>query len=168
MAVSSLITAGTRITAALIQSVAPLAVIKPSDETLNNSSTMQNDNDLVLPVIANASYLFSCYLDYEGQDGTMNAKWQWTVPASANLRYTAAYTNTSGTWTGGVTSNGSTVISARTSGAGTLYGASMTGSLVTAGSAGNLQLQWAQNTTTNNAPGVTVHAQSYLALWRIS
>ena len=161
-----LFTAGTRITAALLNSIAPLSVIKPSDQSVTSSTTLVNDSALFLPVVASATYLFDAYLDFEGAAiGTGDLKIEWTVPAGAALRFDLHGLNTasssfSSTFTDGVTT------ALGTTGAASLRGALMKGSLVMAATAGNLQLKWAQNTS--SATATIVHAQSYVALWRVT
>jgi len=160
--------AGQKLTAAALDSfAAPLAVIKPSDQSVTSSTTLVNDTALVVPVVASATYLFDCFLDYEG--GTLGAadlKISWSVPAGATLRYDQLYRNTSGnpvTWGEGTNGAGNTM---GTGGAGTRFAAIMKGSLVMSSTAGSLQLQWAQSTS--SATATIVHAQSFLALWRIT
>jgi hypothetical protein len=161
------IAAGGRILAADIRSVAPLAVIKGADETVTSSTTLQNDDALVLPVVANGTYIFWCYLDYEGgTQGSSDIKWQWAVPASATLRYWAGYIGTTGTLHGSATITGGTSVSAGTGGTSVLMGAFMKGTLIVSSTAGNIQLEWAQNTSSGT--GTIVHAQSELTLWRIT
>jgi len=157
------IVAGARITAAILQGIAPLAVIKGADQTLFSSTTLQNDSALIATLAANAGYMFACYLDFEGASGA-NLKWGWTVPSGCTMRYVAVYANTSGTATVAGETQASTP-AAQTTGAGNLQGLLMLGTVL-AGSGGTLQLQWAQNTT--NAVSNIVHAQSLLALWQIS
>ena len=170
MANASLIVAGSRITAALLQSVAPLAVIKGADETVTNSTALQNDNELFVTCAANATYVFDCYLDFEGAAVTTgDIQWQWSTPSGATLRYQPIYAVVGSglAISAGTTVTGATTVSAGTNGSGSLRGASMNGTLVMGSTAGNLQLKWAQNTA-NNSTGTTVHAQSYLALWRVT
>lgn len=166
MANAGLIVAGSRILASVMAQIAPQAVIKGADQSLASSTTMQNDNALFAAVIANATYLFLCYLDYEGgTQGSSDLKWQWNVPAGGTLRYAEIGNNLSGV-VQSPSLAGSTVWSAGTSGAGSLRGVLMAGSLIMSSTAGNIQLQWAQNTS--NATPTIVHAQSFLALWRIT
>ncbi len=159
------IQAGGRILASVVQGVAPLAVIKGADQTVTSSTTVVNDNALVLPVVANATYLFLCYLDYEGgTTGGSDLKWVWSVPSSGTLRYQRINFDPSNA-TQLSTLSGATTGTARTNGT-NLQGVTMFGSLIMSSTAGNLQLQWAQNSPSST--GTIVHAQSYLALWRIS
>lgn len=167
MANTSLIVAGSRITAALIQSVAPLCVIKAADQSLTSNTTLQNDNALTLPVVAGATYKFWCSLDYEGgTQGSSDIKWTWSLPASATLRYYAPRTTTAGAAAAGGEFTGAQTIAAGTGGTGNLFGTTMTGTLVVSSTAGSITLQWAQNTS--NGTATIVHAQSDLTLWRIT
>lgn len=160
------ILAGQRITADLIASIAPLAVIKPNDQSVTSSTVLVNDTSLVEAVDADATYLFACYLDYEGgTQGSSDIQWEWSGPSGYTLRY----------WSGHITTGGAFVMtsykgtdnpSAGSNGAGVIQGAFMFGTLVVASTAGNLQLQWAQNSS--SATPTIVHAQSCLALWRVS
>lgn len=161
-------TAGQKITAAQLNAFCvPLAVIKPGDQSLASSTTLQNDSALFVPVVASATYLFDCYLDYEGGTlGSSDLKWTWAVPAGAALRYCADWLSTGSTVQVGITHKDTDVLAAGTGGAASLFSVRMTGSLVMGVTAGNLQLQWAQNTS--NATATIVHAQSRLALWRVT
>lgn len=161
------INAGGRILAADVRSVAPLAVIKGADESVTSSTTVQNDDALFLPVVTNASYLMFCYLDYEGgTGGSSDLKLSWASPASSTVRCQKIHVDSSNATQVGVTDYTSLVVTARTAGAGNLQALSMIGTFVTTSTAGNLQLLWAQNTSSGTA--TIVHVQSYLALWRIS
>ena len=161
------INAGARITAAMMQGIAPLAVVKPSDESVTSSTTLQNDNDLVVAVSANASYLFYCYLDYEGgTGGSSDLKFEWVVPSGATLRFSLIGTDASNATLIATTKSDTTAYTLRSAGAATLQAATMVGTLVTSSSSGNLQLEWAQNTSSGTA--TKVHAQSFLSLWQVS
>ena len=61
-----LFTAGSRILAATLDQIAPLSAVKTSDESVTSSTALQNDNQLYVPLAANAYYAFECYLDDEG------------------------------------------------------------------------------------------------------
>lgn len=160
--------AGQKITAALLNSFcAPLEVIKPSDQSVTSSTVLVNDTALFAAVVASATYDFMLYLDFEG--GTLNAsdlKFQLTVPAGAALRAQRIYTTTAGAASVSNTITDGVTTVAGTNGAGVLQAALMEGSLVVGATQGNLQLQWAQNTS--SATATIVHAQSKLRLWRIT
>lgn len=164
---AGLIQAGQRITAVLLNSIGPLGVIKGADQSVTSSTALVNDNALTVPLVAGATYLFDCYLDYEGgTTGASDLKWQWSIPAGATMRYGADYPSTSGLAVTIGTNTAATVPHAGTNGAGTLMSARMKGSVTMSSTAGPLQLQWAQVTSSGTA--TIIHSQSYLALWRMS
>lgn len=162
------IQAGGRITAAMLQGIAPLAVIKGADESVTSSTTLQFDDALTLPIVANAQYLFDCYLNYEGGTaGSSDMQVVWSVPTLATLRYEPLYTSGGSlNISAGTTVTGSTTLTLATNGAGNLRGASFRGSLIVGSNAGNLSLRWAQNTSSGTA--TIMHAQSYLTLWQVA
>ena len=85
------ILAGQRITAALLNSMQPQTVIKPTDQSVTSSTTVVNDNDLVSAVLASATYIFTCYLDYEGgTTGSSDLKWVWSVPLASSWTISAS------------------------------------------------------------------------------
>lgn len=164
--------AGARLTAALLQGVAPDAVIKGADEQVLNSTTLQNDDALFLALPANTSWLFECFLDYEGAtQGSGDLKWQWTGPSGATLAMTYLFYPVSGGFGAnvnlGAVTGLSTARTTGTDGAGTKLGLIMRGTVVMGGTAGTLQFQWAQNTA-NNSVATIVHTGSYLSLWQVS
>lgn len=164
-----LIQAGQRITASLLNSIAPLEIIKGADQSLLNSTTLQNDNALAVPVIAGATYDFNAYLNYEGSaTGAGDLKFNWAIPVGANLRYTYQGVSTSGlAVVSGQTVRATTAIGVGTNGAAVLMGVDMDGTLIVGSAGGSLQLQWAQNTANNTTPTI-VHSQSKLKLIRNS
>lgn len=144
----------------------PAAAFKASDQSVTSSIAMVNDSDLVVTVLAGATYAFACYLDYEGgTQGSSDIRWQWVVPGGTVLRYQPQYQSTAGVLTGGTTALAGTVIIAGSSGAGVLCGATMIGTLAVSTTGGSLQLQWAQGTSSVTA--TIVHATSHLMLRRI-
>lgn len=163
---AGLVQAGSRITAALFASVAPLAVIKGADQTITSSTTFANDNALFVSVVANATYLVQLFIDYEGgTQGSSDIKWTFTGPSGWTMRYQGIYRDTSGT----VQANcftGASGPAAGTNGAATLRSVGILGTIVTSSTPGTVQLQWAQNTSSGT--GTIVHAQSSMQLWRIS
>ena len=172
MTAAGQIQAGSRITAAMLQGIAPLAVIKGADESITSSTTLQFDDALFLPIQANAQYIFDCYLLYEGGTaGSSDMRWTWSVPTGSTLRYQPIYANATSTLNAslGTSVAGSTLMSgtsgAGTNGAGNLRGLSMNGTLIVGSTPGNLSLEWAQNTS--SATPTIVHAQSYVTLWQV-
>lgn len=166
-----LIQAGQKTTASLLTALEVQAIIKPTDQQVSSATTgttFQNDTDLVLPVLANVKYLFDFYIDYEGgATGSSDLKLQWSVPVGATLRYGADYASPVGPLNPitGFTLRAADTIAAGTNGS-ALMAVRGKGSLVVSTTAGSIQLQWAQ--VTSSATPTIVHAQSYLALWEVT
>jgi len=143
--------------------------IKAADTSRTNN-TITNDPDLVLPVIANAVYRIDAWLDYNGQttgSGPGDFKMDWTIPAAASLTYARnGYINNSTNQVDTIVTDHSTVRSLGTFGTGTDISARPVGVIRTGANAGNLQLRWAQNTTT--ATATVLRANSYITLTRIA
>lgn len=157
--------AGMRATAGLVTSSEIASIVKTSDQSVTSSTVLVSDTQLQLPVLANASYIFGCYVDYEGAAiGTGDLKHQWAQPATSAIRFTQTYISTAGALGGGVTQLGGDVLTAGTAGAGVLRALVMDGSLVNGATPGNVVFTWAQNTS--SATATIVHAQSYLWLLR--
>lgn len=57
---------------------------KPADETVNNSNTLQNDDDLTFSVSANKEYAVWGVL-YINSPGNADMKFAWSLPAAATL-----------------------------------------------------------------------------------
>jgi hypothetical protein len=145
----------------------PLAVVKPGDESATSNTTLHNDAALVLPVAVSSAYEFSCYIFFQAFAGG-DIKWTWTGPAGITLVYDSLHNEGGGTLlnasatTYGLASAGQ----AAGGGAGVNEAIVMRGTCVTGGTAGNLQLQWAQQTS--SATATIVKANSHLVLRRIA
>lgn len=151
-----------------------LFVRKTANESVTSSATLQNDDHLLLQVAANATYLLELFLIYDG-DVTVGAgdiQIGFTFPAGATIDWTPG-----GITTGATTQSASVKLSHQSTGAGEGVGsvgtgagnrvvARATGILQVAGTAGTLQLQWAQ--LTSSATATTVLANSFLRLKRIT
>lgn len=144
----------------------PVAAVKPGDTSRTSTTALAADPDLVVAVAASQSYRVWCYLNYEGAAvGTGDLKWSFTVPAGATMRYQSISVNTAGTLSPlliGPTWNGASVNSAGTNSPGNPMSVTMHATLVVAGTAGNVTLTWAQNTS--SATSTTLHVQSALIL----
>lgn len=141
--------------------------IRTTDLSRASLTTLTADPTLVLPVIANASYWFFMYIDYEGgTQGSSDLKFNYTIPGSAFMRYQISAIATTGTIAATQTRLGSDTIAVGSSGAGVLMGVMGMGTLVNGAGSGNLTFNWAQNTS--NTTATTIHAQSAIALIRIS
>src|ERR1700719_4406248 len=125
------------------------AVTKAADESVTSSTTLQNDNELLLPVVASAAWNFNCTLVYEGGAvGASDLKIQWALPAGATASICVpSYLFTDGADHGPSWLAAGTAFALGTAGAGAKRAVFMAGSVITSTTAGNLQLTWAQNTS---------------------
>jgi hypothetical protein len=145
-------------------------IYKTADETVNNSTTLQDDNHLTMSVNANAIYVFELFIIYNSVSTAADFKYTLICPAGATLNWTgysldtAAANRTSPLDTKLLTGSGTTSISPT-------FGTSANAVLMprgiirTAGTSGSLTLQWAQNTLT--AENTQVLADSYLMMRRV-
>lgn len=141
---------------------------KTADETISSSTTLQNDDHLFVSVAANTVYDVTLEMRELSQPGD-DFKLGFTMPASATFTGALRGPATSATgfsgaetqsieFTGGPLAIGGV--------AGVNLPISVRGLLITAGTAGTLQIQWAQNSS--SASGTTVKANSYLLLRQVA
>ncbi|MFM9796515.1 hypothetical protein [Streptomyces turgidiscabies] len=161
---------GTTLTSGLLTSMLPITATKTATESVTSSTTLQNDDQLAVPVEANATYEVALLLLHDS-DATVagDIKVAWTGPAGATMNWGVHGANTSAGSSTGVTSvnmQTRTIVEFASFGGGDSTGtvALVFGTLVTAGTAGTLQLQWAQETS--NAVATNVRAGSRLTLTR--
>ena len=134
-----------------------VAIMKASDETVNNSTTLQNDNDFLFTVAANDKWAVEMTL-YLSTGATPDWKANWTKPASTTITHTLAY-NTSGTFQDWRTTD----LVVASSGS-TLEQVHVYALVLVAGTAGTVQFQWAQNTL--DVSNTIVKAGSYMIATR--
>lgn len=136
-------------------------------ETISSSATLQNDDDLFVTVAATAVYEISLELQVLAQPSN-DFKMSFTGPAgyamdyaargpittAAGLADTYSISGTTGDVLsfGGIASNDLVV--------------SLHGLVVTSGTSGTLQLQWAQ--LTSGASGTTLQPGSFISLRRVA
>jgi hypothetical protein len=141
--------------------------LKAVDESITNSTTYQDDNELFVPVTGGTTYVVEGYIAYN----TASA-------AGINLRLTGPtgtgiWTFTSLSVSGGTSDTGTLrmsvsvngVGSARLGGATSDLGATLRGTFLPTAS-GNLQFQWAQNAA--SATPTVVRANSWLSVQKIA
>lgn len=144
----------------------PVFARKPSDESVISSTSLQDDNHLVLAVEANTVYELTMNLKWDAATAG-DLKWVLNGPAGATLAATMVGL------TGAAASNtddhtvsiplGTNQVQGGL-GAGTDVGTLVHGLLVVAGTAGNLTLQWAQSASSGTA--TRVFTGSFLNLAR--
>lgn len=156
--VSDLSSAGTSITDGI--------VVKASDEIVNNSTTLQDDNELIIPLDASSTYIFDGLITYNSATAA-DLQMDFTVPAGASGRRWLTYPQTTVTScvTTTVTHNGGSITASATNigATGANCDIPIRGIITTAGTSGNFVVQWAQNTA--DVSDSTVVAGSYLH-WR--
>lgn len=144
---------------------------KTTDESLSSSTTLQNDDHLFVNVAANATYLVDAFLLYNS-DSAVEMKFGWTAPAGATLIWNSggisttapAGTPASIAWFAG--SNLASVELIGGVGTGNDLVAQSRGILLTSGTSGTLQLQWAQGAS--SAIATTFKTNSHLMLRRVA
>lgn len=141
-------TAGMRLTPARLNAIIPLYAEKLTTETIvnMNSTVYQNDDDLLLPVAANTTYRMFAFLPHQAAANAA-LKISWTGPAGATMGWTPnGWDSTAAVPQSGnlhyLTINADGNLS--TTAVGTTDTALPCGLLKVAGTAGNLQLRWAQ------------------------
>lgn len=134
---------------------APTVVRKTADETVNNSDALQNDDDLLFAMTASTTYEIELLL-LISSNATADFKMAFTLPAGADMIWFLPATAT-------LASEGSTAEGISITGT-TVEGYLIRGIVRCDTTAGNLQLQWAQNTAT--VVDTIVYANSALKYWK--
>ena len=159
------INAGTTPTVAVLQAMLEQVGYKATDQGVTSSTVLQNDTALLVPVAANAKYEFDVKLVYKGgTTGSSDLKLGWAVPSGAVI---------AGGLEGVANPLGvallymiqTSVLFSATNGTGNPFPIRMWGTLTTSGTPGNMQLTWAQNTSSGTA--TTVMAGSLLTARRV-
>lgn len=145
-------------------------VRKTIDEAVTSSSAFQNDDELLLPVLANSVYLWRCVLIY---DGATTGDIKLTFAALAGSSLSGGFVGLGTASASGTGSAGQVALitpgsggSLGAAGAGTKVYAQGSGMFTTGGTAGNFQLQWAQSASDGTA--TTVYAGSHLFAQRVA
>ena len=122
---------------------ARVIAIKAADETVNNSTVLQNDDELTLAVEANTLYLLNIIL-VTNSGATPDFKFKITLPAGATM-YGRVEDPSPGV---GFSPQQFTEATASVAfaGTGSAYVTFIKAGVIIAGTAGNVTLQWAQNT----------------------
>ena len=137
-----------------------LIVRKTVDESVVSNTTLQNDDVLLMSLGATETWMFQCNVIFSSST-TADFKVAFTIPASATIAATAMWNNATAStanirsWTSSGAANDLQAL-----GITELLFLPIYGIVTTAGTAGSLTLQWAQNTT--DATNTTVRANSTL------
>lgn len=143
-------------------------VVKPTTTARASTTVLANDPALVVPVVANATYELSGWLAYNGiASAAGDFKVDWTVPAGTNFAWARnGYISNSVNQTDTVVTDEVTIRVLGTFGVITTVSAPFKGIVTTAGTAGNLQLRWAQNVS--SATATSLVAGSYIKIERVA
>jgi hypothetical protein len=136
------------------------SVRKSSDQTVTSSTTLVNDNQLKFAAAANETYIFEAWLYTYAADATPDIKVTFTSPAASTLFWSSSQVI--------FLANGSTTLTVVAPSAtvgdffvdSNLRVVQLFGTVANGANAGDIQLQWAQNTSSAN--GTTVRAGSYI------
>lgn len=146
--------------------VIPKCIVKASDESVQNN-TLQDDNDLVMAIGASEKWLVEINIYFASTTAAADFKYNVTFPTSP----TASYWSTTGLDSGGSANTDAPVSPASatgdtSAGSGVVRHARVIATLVNGSNAGNITLQWAQNST--NATDTTVKAGSSMIGYRLA
>jgi hypothetical protein len=148
--------------------VRPTSILKGADEIVSNSTTLQDDDELVLAVAANTTYRWFADINY-GAGAAADYKWGFTFPAAATLTFVGAGWDAALAFlpsgNGGTYASGTGIVYGG-AGVATIRGLILRGTLVTGANAGNWRYQWAQNTPT--VENTVTKAGSLLTLQKLS
>jgi len=135
---------------------AAVTISKTSDETVNDSATMQNDDELLFAVGANEVW-HVIVLAVVNSGATPDIKFGWSVPAGAAILWGNDYQLKSLTQ--------AQTLAQGTSGTDQVT-TTMSGFVMTGATAGNVNLRWAQDT--QDASDTKVLTNSCLIVRRLS
>ncbi|GIV51743.1 MAG: hypothetical protein KatS3mg038_2264 [Candidatus Kapaibacterium sp.] len=135
-------------------------VRKTSNQTITSSTTYQNDNALVYTASANQIFEFEAYMFISGGNGGI--KIRVSIPSGASMKlYAELKKDDQHHWVYRKLTSSSDEIS--WTDIDNTYGYARIRGIITMGSSGgNVQVQWAQNSS--NATATTVEAGSYLKI----
>jgi len=142
------VTVGTMASANL--GLLPLIRRKTADESVTSSTTFQDDDHLVFPIGANEEWVATYDLIFGNAPGDSGVKVTMVTPSGATQRFTASLIISAGGDANCATTTGSGVILNFTQaacGASSDVSVKMSIWVLNGATPGNVQLQWAQNTS---------------------
>ena len=148
-------TAGTGLAWTTLTAGATVAKVrKSSDQTVTSSTTLVNDSQLKFAVAANETYIFQAWLYTYAADGTPDIKVTFTGPAGSTVLWSSSQVifNAGGSTTLTVVAPGATTADLFVDS--NLRAIQLYGTILNSSTAGDLQFQWAQNTSSANGTSV--------------
>jgi hypothetical protein len=130
------------------------SVRKSSDQTVTSSTTLVNDSQLKFAVAASETYIFQAWLYTYAADGTPDIKVTFTGPAGSTVFWSSSQVifNAGGSTTLTVVAPGATTADLFVDS--NLRAIQLYGTILNSTTAGDLQFQWAQNTSSANGTSV--------------
>ena len=148
-------TAGTGLAWTTLTAGATVAKVrKSSDQTVTSSTTLVNDSQLKFAVAANETYIFQAWLYTYAADGTPDIKVTFTGPAGSTVLWSSSQVifNAGGSTTLTVVAPGATTADLFVDS--NLRAIQLYGTILNNSTAGDLQFQWAQNTSSANGTSI--------------
>lgn len=137
-------------------------IYKSSDETVNGSDTLQDDNELTFAIGANEKWAFTIYLR-TSSGATPDFKYSLSVPSGATFTFWSTYNVTQVSNLGGGYTDKAVVDG---SGSFPIGSDIANGSVINSSTTGSVTLQWAQNTS--NASDTKLLAGSYIIAHKLA
>ncbi|THA31797.1 hypothetical protein E6R18_15825 [Streptomyces sp. A1277] len=163
------ILAGRSVTAALLDAMIPNVVTKAATQTVNNSTTLVNDDSLFVPVEAGGVYEVTAWIVHSSQTAGDIAI-GWSGPSGSTMTWGVQGPAASATAASDSAANFQQRSISQTAGlgggAGTAVCTDARGVLTVGSMSGLLRMRWAQNTA--NASDTQVLGGSHLRVKRIA
>jgi hypothetical protein len=144
----------------------PLVAFKSADEARASTTTLANDGEIKVPLLANRNYVWFSHLGFKGAASGGDFKWSWDVPVGAFLRYSVKYRNLSGVLFDDAWTTGGDIFAADSTGTGVNKDIDMMGAVQVGATAGNLQLTWSQDSSSGTS--TTLLVRSMVAAWPVT
>jgi hypothetical protein len=124
-------------------------VVKTTTEDVTSSTTLQNDDELAVAMAANSVYSVTMVLEVQAVSLTPDFKFDFAIPTGADGAYTfnSCLSGGSSYGTIGASADWTTDQTVSLGSSGTRTIIVLHGTVVTSSTAGDLQLRWAQNTS---------------------
>jgi hypothetical protein len=148
--------------------------LKTANESVTSSTTLQNDDELAIPLAGNAKYIMDGFLFYQGASSPAgDLKMDFLVPSGGVMKWANFGVNPSGLTQYNVVGEGAAAGSPRAVGTNGIPGSggiemscAPRGYISTSSTSANLQFRFAQNVS--SATATTVLAGSWLRVVRVA
>jgi hypothetical protein len=143
-----------------------ISVRKSANQSITSSTTLTNDSQLKFAIGANETWVFYANLQPQSTAGGIHIKYAFTYPAGATLVWSPpnVVCNSDGVIRLGEGCTGTTSVSMNVDNL--IRPQFIMGSILNGGTAGDLQLQWAQ--VTSSATAMTMNAGSMISGTKVS